>query len=127
MSTFGERLKQARERMGWSQKEASARLHITDKSLSRYETDTTFPNYETLSSFVTVYDVSSDFLLGLSPVLGHAPKDAAPGTPTPPSVHDKIEDLSPEDRKKAEEYIDMLRTLSEVKNGSPAIDLPKRA
>lgn len=117
-TTFGKRLKIARERAGWTQKEASERLGITDKSLSRYENDTTFPDYETLSKLAMVYNVSNDWLLGYTEEIGQAPKQADGSVPQrAKGAHGKLDELSPESKKKAEEYIEMLLTLDQVKEG----------
>lgn len=130
-TTFGERLKRARERSELSQKEAAALLGVTDKSLSRYENNTTFPSFDTLSAFVRVYDVSTDYLMGFSASMGHAPIETAGTSRAAPrqvvGVHEKLDGLSPSARKKATEYIEMLKTLDEVQSGDNLVDLGKKA
>jgi len=39
----------------------------------------------------------------------------------------KLESLSPEAKEKAAEYIDMLKTLEEVKTSEPVIDFKEKA
>lgn len=65
MSTLGERLRKSRERKGLTQTEASRRSNINNKTLSRYENDGTKPDPETLKVLAELYDVTTDFLLGL--------------------------------------------------------------
>lgn len=135
MLTFGERLKKARERKGLSQKQVMALINLSDKSLSRYETNSSAPDPDTIQELIRLYDVSADYILGLSSIMGHAPESAgAPGTSTAapaiasdPDVHEMLEGLSDEARGKAEEYIEMLKTLDEVQSGKNFIDFKKKA
>ena len=82
-----------------------------------------------------MYDVSADYILGLSPIMGHASESvgaagtstAAPAIASDPDVHEMLEGLSDEAREKAEEYIEMLKTLDEVQSGKNFIDFKKKA
>lgn len=135
MTSFGERLKRARERKGLTQAQVMKLTSISDKSLSRYETGSTAPDPETILELILLYDVSSDYIMGLSSVMGHA-SDAegfdgtslsAPSISTVPNAHDMLDELSDDARKKAEEYIEMLKTLDEVKSGKDFIEEKKKA
>ncbi len=133
MLTFGERLRRARERKGLTQAQVMKITNITDKSLSRYENGASAPDPDTILELIKLYDVSADYIMGLSPVMGNA-GDAASGTSlaapalvTEPDAHEMLEGLSGEARKKAEEYIEMLKTLDEVKSGDNFIDFKKKA
>lgn len=66
METLGARLKKLRERKGWTQKEAAKRFGITNYQLSRYESDISNPDPDLISKFSTEYEVSADYLLGLT-------------------------------------------------------------
>lgn len=128
MLSFGERLKMARERRGLTQAQVMRLTNISDKSLSRYETNSTTPDPETIQVLVRLYDVSTDFILGFSPVMGHAPADAVdPANAVALDLFEKLGSLSDDARKKAEEYIEMLKTLEDVKSGGSAVDFEKRA
>ncbi len=133
MLTFGERLRRARERKGLTQAQVMKITNITDKSLSRYENGASAPDPDTILELIKLYDVSADYIMGLSPVMGHAGDDAsgtslaAPALVTEPDAHEMLEGLSGEARKKAEEYIEMLKTLDEVKSGDNFIDFKKKA
>lgn len=133
MFSFGERLKKARERKGLTQAQVMKATNITDKSLSRYENNATAPDPETIRELIVLYDVSPDYIMGFSSVMGHAPADfagsslAAPSLVSDPDVHEKLEGLSDDARKKAEEYIEMLKTLEEVKSGENFLDIKKKA
>lgn len=77
-STFGERLRRARKRRGLSQVDVSEAIGLSNKSLSRYEKDDGTPNPETLMRLSRLYDVSSEYLLGLSSDMGRS-SDTAQG------------------------------------------------
>ncbi len=133
MTPFGERLKKARERKGLTQAQVMKSTSISDKSLSRYENGATAPDPETILELILLYDVSADYIMGLSPIMGHASENTSGTSLDPPSVasgidaHEMLEDLSDELRKKAEEYIGMLKTLDEVKSGRDFVEQKKKA
>ncbi|MEK5175130.1 helix-turn-helix domain-containing protein [Heyndrickxia sp. FSL W8-0496] len=81
MSTLGERLKKARERKGLSQTEVYRRTNINNKTLSRYEKGGSEPDSETLKILANIYDVSADYLLGISTNESPIEKDNASTTP----------------------------------------------
>lgn len=114
MLTFGERLKKARERRGLTQLQVMDATGIHVKSLSRYETNATSPDPDAITTLIKLYDVSADYIMGLSPEMGHATDADATSVP---DAHETLENLSSDSRKKAEEYLAMLKTLEEVKAG----------
>lgn len=69
--TFGERLKHARERTKRTQKQIEKCTKISAKSLSRYETNASAPDPDTISLLTRLYDVSPAYILGFSDTLGH--------------------------------------------------------
>lgn len=79
MSTFGERLKIARKRKGLSQMEVFDAIGLSNKSLSRYEKGDTAPSPETLKRLIRLYDVSSEYILGLTSEMGHSSDSAQEG------------------------------------------------
>ena len=60
------RLKQLRLELGLNQNELAARLHVTQSAISSFETGERFPDSYTLCKMAELFDVSSDYLLGLS-------------------------------------------------------------
>lgn len=133
MLSFGARLRKARERKGLTQSQVSKLTKISDKSLSRYETGASAPDPDTIQELIRLYDVSTDYIMGFSPIMGHAPTDtlntslATPNIISDPDVHEKLEGLSDDSKKKAEEYIEMLKTFDEVQSGKNFIDFKKKA
>lgn len=137
MLTFGERLRMARERKGLSQLDVYKATNIGNKSLSRYENNKTAPDPEAMKMLIKLYDVSADFILGLSDEMGQAfpPAGTSKAQPkiTKAISHDeaeilkKIEGLSPEAKEKAADYLEMLKTLQQVKSGDGIVDFKEKA
>jgi transcriptional regulator with XRE-family HTH domain len=63
--TMGQRLLRLRKARGLSQREAADRLGIDRSTISAYERNMRQPSYEILVRMVSVYKVSSDYLLGI--------------------------------------------------------------
>lgn len=68
MQILAERLKEVRENLGISQKNAAKALLITNTSLSNYELNISTPSPEVLVSMARYYKVSLDYLFGISDV-----------------------------------------------------------
>ena len=62
----GKRLKEARRIAGLTQKEVASKLLMTQQQYSRFENGIFELNYEQIIFLCNLYDVSADFLLGLS-------------------------------------------------------------
>lgn len=65
MSRFSERLKEARQYKGYSQKFMAKLLEITESGYAHWEQGRTEPNVETLRRICQILDVRSDYLIGL--------------------------------------------------------------
>jgi transcriptional regulator with XRE-family HTH domain len=63
---MGERLKQLRIENGLKLKEVAAALNVTIRSINRYEDGTREPSIDILVKFCKLYDVSADYLVGLT-------------------------------------------------------------
>lgn len=63
---MNERLKQLRIERGLKLKEVAEQLNVTIRSISRYEDGTREPSVEMIIKFCKLYDVTSDYLLGLT-------------------------------------------------------------
>lgn len=62
---IGEKLKEEREKNKLSQKDVADRLHVVRQSVSRWETDQSYPDLENLMALGQLYHVSIDELLGI--------------------------------------------------------------
>lgn len=137
---FGERLRMARERKGLSQLDVYNRTNISNKSLSRYENNKTSPDPEVIKTLIELYDVSADFIFGFSNEMGHTfsskpqkrqsklsmSKDQPKLSLADTKILKSFETLSPESKEKADEYLEMLKTLQQVKNNS-TVDFKEKA
>lgn len=66
MKTTGEKIKALRTALGLSQAQLGEQLDIAAQSVYRYETGRSLPDTHTLVKLATFFDVSTDYLLGLS-------------------------------------------------------------
>lgn len=62
------RIKQLREKRGLIQEILAAKLGITQQMLSKYERDVTFIKVDILKKIAVYFNVTTDYLLGLSEV-----------------------------------------------------------
>ena len=65
---FSEVLKQLRKKRNLSQKQFAQEIFISSSAVSQYETGHTMPSRENLERIAKYFDVSTDYLLGTSPV-----------------------------------------------------------
>lgn len=61
---FNERLKEARNRKGLSQKQLAKLLHMSQQAVARWEIGTSSPDPDMLRQISLVLEVSADYLLG---------------------------------------------------------------
>lgn len=62
---FGAYLRKLRKERKWSQQQLANLLHVTDATISKYEANTAIPQYETLRSIASIFNVSMDDLCGM--------------------------------------------------------------
>ena len=65
MVDFGNRLKTLRLKENMTQAELARRLGLTKSVISAYETELRQPSYDVLIHIAKIYNVSTDFLLGV--------------------------------------------------------------
>jgi transcriptional regulator with XRE-family HTH domain len=70
--SFGSRLRELRIVKQISQKKLADEINISGNTISQYETDKRFPDESTLIRLCKYYEISSDYLLGLTDVK-HSP------------------------------------------------------
>lgn len=100
--TLGERLKELRENLHLSQKVAASHFGITNFQLSRYETGKANPDPELIAEFAKFYEVSSDYLLGLSSVKNPRKRSENP-------FLNDLSQVSKEDLEELEEYFQLMQ------------------
>ncbi|WP_411680459.1 helix-turn-helix domain-containing protein [Clostridium thailandense] len=65
---FGDKLKFLREEINLSREDLAVSLNITYSALSKYETNNRFPDKDTLKKIAKYFNVSLDYLMGLTDV-----------------------------------------------------------
>ena len=63
---FSERLRDLRNERGISQKELANILFVSQQTVAKWETDRSTPNPEMISKIAQYFNVSSDYLIGMS-------------------------------------------------------------
>lgn len=66
MELFGIKLRNLRQGKGLTQEQLGDRLNLVKASVSGYEQDKTYPSVDVLIKLCQFFDVSADYLLGLS-------------------------------------------------------------
>lgn len=66
INIFGQRLKELRKDAGLSMKQLSSKVGIADSCISRWENGQTIANADQLIIFAKFFDVSVDYLVGLT-------------------------------------------------------------
>lgn len=104
LKSVGERLRIARERNNLKQTQVRHRTGINNKTLSGYERGISEPDFETLKLLAELYDVSVDWLLGVTDDPSQKiTKDQAKNV-----VMEKYSRLPPDKKKVIDDLIDML-------------------
>lgn len=67
MINIGKKLKELRKAEGLTQAQLTEKLHIGRVNYTRYETDASRPDYETLIAIADFYEVSLDELFNRKP------------------------------------------------------------
>ncbi len=62
--SFGTRLKEVREKAGFSRQDLADRLEVSYYTVSKYETEERKPDIDTLAKIASIFAVSLDYLLG---------------------------------------------------------------
>lgn len=63
---IGELLAETRKLHGHTQHDLAVRLHVSDSAVRSWERENSSPSHDLLVQICRLYNVSSDFLLGLS-------------------------------------------------------------
>jgi len=66
MLYFGDKVRALRQEKGLTQKQLASKLEITKSTISGYEQGTKSPSVEALIKLCSLFNVSADYLLGLS-------------------------------------------------------------
>ena len=64
---LSDRIYELRTSFGWTQVQLAEKLNITKQTVSNWENDNIQPSIEMLIKLSKIFNVSSDYLLGLTP------------------------------------------------------------
>ena len=95
ISVIGERLAEVRKDHGDTQQSFAVKMNVTKYTVSSWEQEKSEPNHEMLVKICRLYEISSDYLLGLS--------DADPAY-----IRNRMENLGQEDQLLLKELEDFL-------------------
>ncbi len=65
---LGQRINEIRSSLGWSQVELAKKLNISKQTVSNWENDNILPSIEMLIRLANVFNVTTDYLLGLDDI-----------------------------------------------------------
>lgn len=68
MSLFAERLRELRNDKGLSMKDLAKQINATDAAISNWENDINEPKLSYIINLCKFFDISADYLMGLSDV-----------------------------------------------------------
>ena len=108
LSSFPERLRQARELRKLNQAELAVRANLQTSAISHFETGTRKPSFDNLRKLADALDVTTDYLLGR---VDH--HEALAGADR---LHRDIERLSAADRTLAEDIIEKLAERNKARH-----------
>ena len=100
--SFGSKLKALRLEHNMTQSQLAKKINLSKANVSKYEADLVEPNLDTLAMISGLFDVSINYLLGLS--------DNQPIPEKIQSLINSYSDLNEDEIKKVIEYIDFLKT-----------------
>ena len=66
MVALGQKLRELRKISGLNQRQVAERIGVTASVISAYENDIRQPSYSALIKLTALFDVSADYLLGIS-------------------------------------------------------------
>lgn len=66
MKSFGERVRDLRENLDFTQGQLAEKLHMTQRKISYIECGKYEPSIDDIIAFCKFFNISADFLLGLS-------------------------------------------------------------
>ncbi|MBQ8381948.1 MAG: helix-turn-helix transcriptional regulator [Clostridia bacterium] len=75
---LGERIKERRKALGLTQTQLAERLHVTNKAVSKWETEDANPDLSLLPALCEALQISADRLLGMAPTSEDTPTEPTP-------------------------------------------------
>lgn len=61
--SIGKAISELRKAKGWTQVELAERLNVSDKTISKWESEAGYPEFSMLPQIAVIFDVSLDYLI----------------------------------------------------------------
>lgn len=103
---FTKRLLDLRESRNMKQKDLADKLNLKPNAISRYEKGSSQPSMQTLAVIADIFEVSVDYLLGLSSIPN--PYTAEKFSPKEVEIVTKFRKLSPENQIRIDERLSTM-------------------
>jgi transcriptional regulator with XRE-family HTH domain len=110
MSTLGSRLRDARERKGWTQTDVCKKLKMSNSTLSGYERNYRKPDPDMILTFAELYEVTTDYLHGKTNNPTSAKIIVQPST----AFHD-FDNITDEEKEYLETQLEIFRKIKKNK------------
>lgn len=106
---FSQRLKHLREDKGLIQRELAEKLNVSRATITQYENNNRFPDQEMLKKIASFFNVSIDYLLGMTDIRKIKQNSNTKEKEDPNPLLKDFENLSPESQKELEKYLELLK------------------
>lgn len=104
------RLRELRQEKDISQKELAKMLKVQNSAISKYETGRVALSDETIRKLTGIFDVSADYLLGISDIKKEPVLKRQALPPVQQELLKSVDDLSADETKKVREYAEFLKS-----------------
>ena len=109
---LGRRIRELRQKMGWSQDNLAQRVGIRQKQISSYERGANVPSGDVLIALAKAFDVSLDYLAQIAPL--DAPQTAIADLDLVEQVQ-LVDRLDAEDRQLVKSVMELVVMRSRIK------------
>ena len=105
---FGDRLKELRTESGLTQEELANQLNLSKANVSKYESNSIEPNLDTLSLLSSLFEVSTDYLLGKSDFRTHLDEELSQEEF---ALYGEVRELTTAEKEKIMEFIKFTKSI----------------
>jgi transcriptional regulator with XRE-family HTH domain len=112
-----DKLKSLRVQKGLKQYEVAKYLGVDKTTYSKYETGVSEPNFEILKKLALFFDVTSDYLIGLSQIPGNFLYDEESDNPQIKKINSLARALNDQGLERLYEYADDLVSSEKYRKG----------
>ncbi|SET76751.1 transcriptional regulator [Oceanobacillus limi] len=107
---FGNRLSYLRKRNKWSRDDLANRLGVSYSTISKYESGSREPGFETLQKISNIFDVTTDYLIGKTDN-----PNASEKSNNPSRAFYNFDEITDQEKEYLEEQLKIFRKLKDNK------------